>query len=424
MAFLELEILDALYGGAAGGGKSDALLMGGVMFWEVPGYAALILRRTLADLKKPGALLDRSREWFGRAGVKAKYSSQEYRWRFASGATLQFGYCEGEKDVEQYRSTEFQFIGIDEATQFTSYQLRYVFSRLRRRRTIPVPLRYRLGSNPGGPSHEFIKRRYIKPGTSGKAFVPAKIKDNPGIDQTEYELSLAELDPLTRAQLLDGDWDAVLGGRFKREWFRSYRWRGDYCVLITLAGEKAFLPKQCLRFITVDPAASTSTAADWTVISAWCVSPWGDLVWLGCNRLKREIPDIVPEIGKAVRRWRPDFVGIEAIASNRAVYQIACRSTDPVIPARPLDKGDRDKLIHATQGITLAAAGRVYLPLPEADPSFPVEDVMAELVQFTGDDKKDAHDDVVDTLSYAAEAMIDLHTGPTTKGDLPRIIGG
>ena len=195
--FLELECLDALYGGAAGGGKSEALLMAALQFAAVPGYAALLLRRTFADLKLPGALIDRSRELL--AGTPARWNAREHRWRFPAGSTLQFGYCDRDGDEDRYRSSEFQFIGLDEATQFTDRQLRFLFSRLRRRRAIPVPLRYRLGSNPGGVSHEFVKARYVAPGTPGKVFVPARLADNPYLDRRQYVESLTEVDPLDAA---------------------------------------------------------------------------------------------------------------------------------------------------------------------------------------------------------------------------------
>jgi predicted phage terminase large subunit-like protein len=395
--------------------------MGACQFFEVPGYSALLLRRTMAELKKSGALLDRSMEWF--AGTGAKFNASDHRWRFPSGASLQFGFCESERDVFRYQSDEYQYIGVDEATHFTEFQIRYLFSRLRRRKSIPVPLRYRLASNPGNVGHKFIKARYITPGTPGKAFVPAFLADNPGIDRESYIQSLAELDPITNAQLLAGDWDAIEGGRFERDWFRSYDWCGDFIRLQLPDGsyKTPFKPMERRRFITCDPAASTSNAADYTVVSTWCVSPDADLIWLACDRFKAEIPDIVPRIGRTVKRWRPPIVGIETALSNRAVYQLACRHDDPIIPARSMEPGGRDKLVRASKFITLAHSGRVYLPAPESDVSFSREDVLSELVLFTGDDSKDSHDDIVDTCSMASELM---DASPTQYVGFPRVIGG
>lgn len=218
-AFLALPCLEALYGGAAGGGKSDALLMTGLQFVDIPGYAALILRRTYADLALPGALMDRAQQWLG--GTAARWSAQEHTWTFPSGATLTFGYCENDADVYRYQGAEFQTVCLDELTQFSLAQYRYLFSRLRRLKAVNIPLRMRSASNPGGVGHEWVKQRFITEGkTAGRVFIPARLPDNPHLDQEEYRRSLSVLDHITRAQLLDGDWSArQAGGLFRREWF-------------------------------------------------------------------------------------------------------------------------------------------------------------------------------------------------------------
>lgn len=207
--------LEALYGGAAGGGKSDAVLMGALMFVETPGYAALLLRRTYKDLSLPKALMDRAAEWLGP--TDAVWHDTEKTWEFPSGATLTFGYLASEKDKYQYQSAEFQYIGFDELTQFTESQYTYLFSRLRKLEGVKVPLRMRSASNPGGIGHEWVKQHFI---TENRTFIPARLEDNPHIDRVEYEKSLEQLDPVTRAQLRWGDWDILPGGnKFKREWF-------------------------------------------------------------------------------------------------------------------------------------------------------------------------------------------------------------
>lgn len=215
--FLDLPHTEAFYGGAAGGGKSDALLMGALQYADVPGYAALLLRRTFQDLSKPKALLDRAREWL--AGSGARWNEQKKQWRFPSGAVLAFGYLENEADIYQYQGAEYQFIGFDELTQFTERQYTYLFSRLRRLAAVDIPLRMRSASNPGGIGAEWVQERFIPDGwlpemgreigiieKAGRAFVPAKLVDNPHLDQASYEQSLSELDDVTRAQLLEGDW--------------------------------------------------------------------------------------------------------------------------------------------------------------------------------------------------------------------------
>src|SRR5574340_387166 len=88
-AFLLLDGLEALYGGAAGGGKSDALLVAALQYVDVPGYAALLLRRTYPDLALPGAIMDRAKEWLGPhlAAGSVRWIETDKTFVFPSGAT-------------------------------------------------------------------------------------------------------------------------------------------------------------------------------------------------------------------------------------------------------------------------------------------------------------------------------------------------
>ena len=220
LAFLLLDIPEALYGGAAGGGKSDALLMAALQYVSVPNYAALLLRRTYADLSLPGALMSRAFEWL--MPTDARWKNSEKTWVFPSGATLTFGYLDSVGSEYRYQSSEFQFIGFDELTQFRESQYRYLFSRLRRLAGDAVPLRMRSASNPGGIGHEWVRQRLVDRDVDAeeRVFIPATLEDNPYLDRTAYLQSLMQLDPVTRQQLLQGDWTArEAGSLFKREWF-------------------------------------------------------------------------------------------------------------------------------------------------------------------------------------------------------------
>lgn len=133
-AFLLLDqIAEAFYGGAAGGGKSDALLMGALQYADVPGYSALIIRRTYEDLALPGAIMDRANDWL--AGVPGAHRKDEGKlWEFDTNgapATLRFGYSQRAADITRFQGAEFQFVGMDELTHFEERQYRYLFSRLR-----------------------------------------------------------------------------------------------------------------------------------------------------------------------------------------------------------------------------------------------------------------------------------------------------
>lgn len=221
-AFLWLTCLEALFGGAAGGGKSDALLMGALQYVDVKGYNAILFRKTFADLNLPGSLIPRSKEWL--SGTDAKWNENDSRWTFPSGATLSFGYMRNDEDRMRYQSAEFQYIGFDELTHFTELQYTYMFSRIRKPQDstgrdplAQVPLRIRGATNPGGPGHVWVKKRFIKPmgeradepdDPTKRIFIPSKLDDNPSVDAETYKEALAAVDDATRAQLVDGDWDA------------------------------------------------------------------------------------------------------------------------------------------------------------------------------------------------------------------------
>lgn len=430
-AFLCYEGREALFGGAAGGGKSVALLLAALQFVEVPGYAALILRRTFAQLSKADSILGKALEWLlplRSRGVR--YNASEHKFTFPSGATLEFGHMQSEADKFNYQGGIWAFIGADECTQFTGPMLAYPRTRMRRPAGSQVPMRWRGASNPGGVGHDYIKARYVRtpegrdPCGPDRQFFPAKIDDNPNIDRAEYVAQLREsgIDRLTLEQLLNGDWDAVAGGRFRREWFG--RWRRDpHSPDFVLAWPGAGIDEEPERFQwrgrpifqTCDPAASASTAADYFVLSTWLLSPKGRLLWWDCERGKFELPEQVSLCQRSYARHKPQFVCVEEVLNQRGLAQLLRRSTSPAMVVRGVSPNGKKKLEHALGAIVLASDGRLLLP--EDSPLFPLEDVVAELTRFTGDDTQDANDDAVDTASYAAEVLPML--GPPQGGRAP-----
>ena len=113
--FLALSEQEILYGGSAGGGKTDALLMAALQYVHVPNYSAIIFRRSYTDLELPDALIPRSKDWLTG---KAKWRGDKYEWQFPNGATLTFGYMSSENDKYRYQGAQFMFIGFDELTHF------------------------------------------------------------------------------------------------------------------------------------------------------------------------------------------------------------------------------------------------------------------------------------------------------------------
>jgi len=227
--FLKSAAYEVLYGGQAGGGKSDALLYGGLRQIDHPEYKALILRRTFPELRE---LIDRSLGVFPQAG--GIWNTVDHRWRFPSGATYQFGYCGTYAEVQQYQGQQYTWIGFDEIGQLPEERV-WLYLMSRNRASAPGLVRMmRASANPGGPGHAWLKRRFIArcpsdgtpvevepdnayPGmplaTSTRAFVKATLRDNPTLMATDpdYEARLAMLPELEFRWLALGDWDAGAG---------------------------------------------------------------------------------------------------------------------------------------------------------------------------------------------------------------------
>lgn len=260
-AFLLLDDLESLYGGAAGGGKSDALLMAALQYVDQPNYSALILRKSYADLSLPDAIMSRAQSWLSNY-PEVRWSSERKTFTFPSGATLTFGYLESEQDKYRYQGAAFQFIAFDELTQFTRSQYLYLFSRLRKASTSGVPVRIRSASNPGGIGHDWVYERFMpKIGEDGaievpldnnrnpRRFIPARLQDNPYLDYEEYVRALSELDAVTREQLLNGDWKVrPVGGIFKPFSF-------------SISDERPSAMRLCRYW----DMAATADGGDWTV---------------------------------------------------------------------------------------------------------------------------------------------------------------
>ena len=221
--FLIYPAEEILYGGAAGGGKSDALLMAALQYVGeefmveneeeqlVNDYHALILRRSFQDLAKPNAIMNRCHQWlrpFLESG-EVKWSRETRTYTFPSGATLTFGYLAHDNDLDQYQGSELQFVGYDELTQFTKRQYTYLHSRLRRLKNSKIPIRMRGASNPGGRGHDWVKERFVQP-DSPCPFIPSLYTDNIYLDAEDYSKHLDVMEELDKQQLKYGDWDAEL----------------------------------------------------------------------------------------------------------------------------------------------------------------------------------------------------------------------
>lgn len=239
-AFLLMNEFEVFYGGAAAGGKTAALLMSTLQYADVPGYDALIVRKSRSELSLPGNLIELSHKWLG--STDAEWNGAMAMWRFpgggrsgAGGATISFGYLGDDGDLTRYAGSSFSFLAFDELTCFPEHHYRRMMRVLRQPtaqytgtpapdglRLGDVPVRLRSASNPGGVYHEWVRARFVDPQSrpEGVRFLPARLIDNPHIAYDSYAGRLAELPPAEHERLLYGNWDVLDDGElFRREWF-------------------------------------------------------------------------------------------------------------------------------------------------------------------------------------------------------------
>ena len=220
--FLAAPERDVLYGGAAGGGKSYAMLIDPLRFAHRAAHRALILRRSMPELRE---LIDKSRELYPKAFPGCKYKEVEKLWNFPSGAKVEFGFLERDADVYRYQGQAYSWIGFDEITHLpTEFGWNYLASRLRT--TDPKITPYmRCTANPGGVGATWVKKRYVDPHPPNESFtgednltrkfIPARLDDNPYLaEDGRYEEMLKALPPTQRKQLLEGNWDVNEGAAF------------------------------------------------------------------------------------------------------------------------------------------------------------------------------------------------------------------
>lgn len=184
------------------------------------------------------------------------------------------------------------------------------------------------------------------------------------------------------------------GNLFKRpdSGFPSFKNLGNVYVLPQYEVSK----DQCTIFQTIDPALTIKTSADWFTISTWAITPRKDVLWLDLQRKRLEAPDQQEFMMANYLKWRPSIVGFEKSTANLAVVQYAKRTGLPIVELA----ADRDKISRALPAAARMSGGTVFHA--EGAPWWP--DAEVQLLAFPNA----AHDDTVDTLSYAIIVLLTM----------------
>ena len=223
-AFLSAKPKHVGFGGARGGGKSWSVRTKAKILAAVyPGIKQLIVRRTYPELVNNhiNTLIDELH------GV-ARYNKSEKMFTFTNGSTIKFGYCNADKDLDQYQGAEYDVIFLDEATQLQEMWIKKITACLRGVNNFPKRIYYTC--NPGGVSHGYFKRLFIdrkyEDGENPEdyCFIQALVTDNKALmkSQPDYIKQLEALPPKLRDAWLYGRWDVYEG-----QFFETFRTEPD-----------------------------------------------------------------------------------------------------------------------------------------------------------------------------------------------------
>ncbi len=320
-AALERTEFEILFGGARGGGKTDAgivfLLMGNptgdirraatTSYVNHAAYRALILRKNAVDM---GYWIDHAKRIYGPLGAQYNERPAEFRW--PSGAKFIIGHLAEDEAYEKYQGPEYQRILIEELTQVPSLDLylklfgccRSVHKELRRQ--------IFLTTNPGGPGHNWVRERFVEPRRPDgsicppmetytdpqtgltRVFIPSRVQDNPMYaNDTQYIAQLRSLPPAVRRAWLEGDWHAIAG-----VYFEEFRPEGP------VAGEPPEA-RHVVESAELLPWWPRWLACDWgyshnSACYKACLAPNGQIFVYDEMVMNRTTPD---ELGSQIGKW-------------------------------------------------------------------------------------------------------------------------
>jgi hypothetical protein len=264
-----------MFGGAAGGGKSEVLLFAPIVyrFFENPRFHGIIFRRTFKQLEE--SLIPRSAEIYRPFG--AVYNTQHHLWTFPSGARLRLSHLQHVDDARQHDTSEYQYVAFDELTAFEKFAYLFLLSRVRSADP-SLPTIVRSATNPGNIGHSWVKERFVKPSPNGRKiildtvtkskriFIPAKLTDNKYLMESDpdYINRLRNLPLAEQKAKIDGDWDAFAGQAFDE--FRDIKYPDEPDNAIHVI-DPFPIPSWWPTVVGIDWGYAANTWAGWFAIS-------------------------------------------------------------------------------------------------------------------------------------------------------------
>lgn len=436
LEFLDLAGEEALFGGAAGGGKSEALLMWLAEGISIPGYTGVLFRRHAADLIEGNeSILAKSMRLYPALGG----TIVGLEWSFPSGAKITLDGIAHDRSVLKQQGKAFHRVAFDELTHFTEAMYDFIYT-TRVRRTIGFPIKcgVRASANPGGPGHDWVKAKFItlesmewtrnidKHTTTpigtifyGKkqdgspdpdiCYVPSRAIDNPSLDIEDYLRRMAKnKNPVERARMMNGDWSVAPEGLIKQEWLRYYRMRGNSNIVelldssLNVIGE--FDERECRRFVTIDTAGGSKDITreskgknlSWTVAQVWDFKQLGTtkaLMIRYCWRDRVGFTTVADTLVSMTELWKPRKLKVENATMGPHLVDLLKFK----IPISCVNTEGKGKVERAFDLLAMLSEGQVYLPLIENSWKPTLE---SEWLSWQGTD--DETNDQVDAAAYAA----------------------
>ena len=343
-----------------------------------------------------------------------------------------------------HKGAAYHRIAFDEVTEFTQSQYIYLRSRLRKYKDgFPLPIGMRCGSNPDGIGRLWVMKHFITqeaidsikqltaydpspPGQifytpEGRAFMPARVADNPTLDTDDYIQRLQGLGAVLAARLANGDWSITEGSLIDPEWLRRYTMRGEHLIPLTKEDEHiaSIHDVQCTRFATIDTAGTSKHKADedrgkppsWSVCGVW--DYWPQLKFLFLRHIWRVRVDWIQlknAIPRVLDEWHVPLVLIEAAYNGQALsLEIGSRArlVTAALGTMKFDRvGDplsaKQERARSSGFLGMLEHGEFFLPdiATVAGVAEWLPDFEAELLGWTG--RKEETADQIDVCSYAA----------------------